>query len=288
MRKFIVVIVILLFSFVTVDNLFAFMLSNEDKAGLLSLMDAIPKVNAQLQSIKLDLTSLDSDPAFAFTGAIEAYRQKRIEMYRARYGPEWQVSVETGQGQLPDKFGNVKILQFINNWKIYKFVAYLPFGVVQEYSFFDTDRYHRFIVNVTFPHTGNFIVAEYDLDQGYAKILNAKIQQVDLKLNKLISSLSEKSKQKMQTKAKQKKPPVTDITDSYSESNSSSTLSSTKIVTEKSMSTNLLIQFLDEYLDSSIYSLEKINALCVGQIDQFLAFLDNKLQESKKKTVKAK
>lgn len=287
--KKIISLLILLFFCATNDLSFAFTLSDKDRTALLSLMDLIPKINQQLQSIKADLTGAYLPYGIDWGGAIEIYKQKRLEMYRARYGPDFQISPEMGQGQLPDKLGDAKILHFINNWKIYKFVSYLPYGVIQEFSFFDIDRYHKFVVTVTFPNTGNFIVAEYDLDQGQGKILNARIQQVDFKLNKLIGSFTEKSKQKVQTRSKQKTPTVANITDSYSESNSLSTLSSTKITAEKSMSTNLLIQLLDEYLNSSIgsgfdYSIVTMNTLCLGQIDRFLAFLDNKIQEDKKKS----
>lgn len=247
----------ILLVFVMAGSGYAFNLNQatckDPKAGIPDIFEhLIAPANRYIADIR---NAVENYPYKDVAVRYNSYLRTLTEGLKSRLGPEFELSPETGQGQLPMSGKVAKYIFSFTNWQVVKVTMYFPHGTVYEFNIDTTTPYSGFLMART-PSTDNFIYVKLNGVTCKGQVIDAKLPFVAIK-----EDLSKGSQ-------KQKYTQPQDTVSSNSQS-----LSIIATVTK-----NKLLTAIDRYMNyvskSSLNQLAEIDLLLRGDtIQEFQKFL---------------
>ncbi len=191
--------------------------------------EAAHKFNKQIADARdtdLLLYGLPHDP-FSI-----GYVNRRLEVYKNTYGPEFEISLETGTGKVPNAFPDgSKILWYFTGWRLTRMQYFEPTGIVEDFQFDPGFT----VVNYTITGPAGKIVIRFNLHANEAQVVDVSLPYITTYLN--LSQSQRKGVSRSYLKESQ---------DFISSTTSAESTDTTK---ESRLMQNVLIPLVDKYID---------------------------------------
>ncbi|GLI53965.1 hypothetical protein [Thermodesulfovibrio yellowstonii] len=266
-------IFLLLFIFISCES-YAFTLSDHSISNMHNILTQMQNEQKFIDGIKNFVSSCNARAI----GPLGAAEQRGClaalqELLQRNIGSDFQVNPGPGSGYLPgvyyenkEPFG--KYYVYFSGWKLTHIVFVFKNGINAEWYLSEP-----LIIITKNSQTHDYISLGIDLNTNKASIIDAKLPQLEIRLTRS----NTKEKQKGISESKQ-------VLSQDFTSSKQKTESSTFRKQDNSVYTrNVLVNYLDSYLQDQELQFPVINDLLLGNLDQFISFVQQKQNQTNAK-----